>query len=122
MAITKELEDNWRKSKDDYKALMGKYERVNEERERLKEEHVREVARLKEEKRSEIERNNQVFNEKIEQITYSMQSPTKTAKIGAMRGHSLKENKISSPSTTLKHLDMNINNFKQRWESQEVHY
>ena len=54
MAITKELEENWRRSKDDYKTLMGKYERVNEDRERLKEEHAREVARLKEEKRTEV--------------------------------------------------------------------
>lgn len=122
MAITKELEESWRKSKDDYKGLMGKYERVSEERDRLKEEHGREVARLKEEKRSEIERNNQVFTEKIEQLTNSIQSPSKMSKQSVTKGHSSKENKISSPSTTLKYLDININNFKQRWESQEANY
>lgn len=51
-----------------------------------------------------------------------MQSPSKNAKQGTIRAYSLKENKISSPSTTLKHLDINIHNFKQRWESQEAQY
>jgi hypothetical protein len=62
MGKIKELEEGCRRSKDEYRSLMHKFERLNEESQRMKEDHTREITRLKEEKQIEIQRTNQFFS------------------------------------------------------------